>query len=167
MRGELLLATILASALLAPAAAAGATARAGVTVLGGGVAAAAPGDVELPTARVNGAPVTVEAPVGPFVVTDTRPGAVGWSLVVVASAPADPLGRPLGAPLVVTPRAAGAGGAGTVPGVPGPLDAPRAILTAPPGTGAGRVEVTPLVGLTVPGDAATAVYASTLVVTVS
>ncbi|MGD9570859.1 MAG: hypothetical protein AB7V62_03100 [Thermoleophilia bacterium] len=167
MRGEVLLATLLASALLVPAHAAGATARAGVALLGGGVAATAPADVELPAARVSGSPVTVEAPVGPFVVTDTRPGSAGWSLVVVATAPADPLGRPLGAPLVVTPRPAAVGGAGTVPGAAGPVDAPRAILTAPPGTGSGRVEVTPLVGVTVPGDAATAVYSATLVVTVS
>jgi hypothetical protein len=168
VRGEALLATVLASALLAaPAVAVAAAPRAAVGLHSGGLSADAPPDAELPVARVSGEAVAVEAPVGPFRVSDTRAGAAGWTLVVTASPPSDALGRPLGAGFEVVPRAASTGGAGTTPGAPGPIAAPRAVLTAPPGAGAGLTEVTPLFRILVPPSAATGVYATTLVVTIS
>lgn len=166
MRGERALAAVLV-ALLLPAIAASAQPRATVELRGGGLAAAAPEDVELPPARVSGAPVTVEAPVGPFRVTDTRGAAAGWTLVVAAERPVDALGRALGAPLVIEPAASVAGSGGLIAGASGPLDVPRALVTAPPGTGTGVTEVTPLLRVTVPADAATGVYSTTIIATVS
>ncbi len=168
MRAEALLRGILALGLVVAAQpAAAATPRAAVELLGGGIVAGAPAEAALPEARVDGAPVTVRAVVGPFVVTDTRPAAAGWSLVVTAPPLADALGRPLGAALAVAPRPPSGGGPGIVPGSPGSIAAPRAILVAPPGSGTGRTEVAPLLSVTVPADAPTGVHTTTLVVTVS
>jgi hypothetical protein len=167
VRAEALAATLAAVALALPAVAWAAQPRAAIDLHSGGLVAQEPEAVELPTARVSGRPVTVEAPVGPFRITDTRAGRAGWTLVVVARPPADALGRSVGAPLVVVPRAAGVGGAGTRVGTAGPIDAPRAVISAPGGAGLGLTEVTPLLRLTVPGDAPSAVYATTMVVTIS
>ena len=69
-------------------------------------------------------------------------------------------------PLVISPRLP-AGGSGLVLGSEGALDAPRAILTASRGAGAGLLQVVPMLRLTVPRDAPSGAYTATLVVTVS
>lgn len=169
MRGELLASALLVVATaLAPAVAAGAAADATVDLDGGGLTVDGPAALELPAVRLTGDPVTVEASVGPFQVMDTRPAAPGWTLVATATRPRDPLGREMAAPLVVSPRAALApGGGALVVGADGALDAPRAILSAPQGLGAGLLQVAPVLRLTVPADTPSAPYTATLVVTIS
>jgi hypothetical protein len=168
VNGDAVLVTALvAVALLVPAVPAGSGAQAVVDVHSGGLSARSPGDVELPDARVSGEPVTVRGPVGPFRVADTRSPPSGWTLVVTAPPPADARGRSIGAPLVVEATRVPVGGLGTVPGSPGALGTPRAILAAPPGAGAGLTEVEIEVSLTVPGDAASGVYDTVLVATIS
>lgn len=168
MRGDAVLVTAAAAvALLAAPVPAGSGAQAVVDVHSGGLSARSPGDVELPTARVSGEPVTVRGPVGTFRVSDTRVPASGWTLVVTAPPPADARGRSIGAPLVVETVRTPVGGLGTIPGAPGALSTARAILSAPPGTGAGVTEVEVEVALTVPGDAASGVYGTVLVATIS
>jgi hypothetical protein len=99
---------------------------------------------------------------------DTRPASPGWTLVAAATRPRDPLGREMDATLVISPRpVAGAAGAGLVTGAEGALDAPRAILSAPPGRGAGLSQVAPVLRLSVPADTPTAPFTATLVVTVA
>jgi hypothetical protein len=161
------IAIVAAAVALVPAGLATAS-QAGVAVelRGGGLAADGPPAARLPDVRLAGAPVTVEAPVGPFSVTDTRSTAGGWTLVATADRPVDPRGVSLGAPLVVVPRPPAGGGSLTV-GATAPLDGPRALLTAGSGEGAGRTLVTPLLRLTVPADAPSAVYTATLTVTVA
>jgi hypothetical protein len=167
VRADALLALLVAAVALVPAGVATA-AQAGVAVelRGGGLAADGPASARLPDVRLAGAPVTVEAPVGPFTVTDTRSAAGGWTLVATAGAPVDPRGVGLGAPLVLVPRPP-AGAGGLTVGTVAPLDAPRALLAAGRGQGAGRLQVTPLLRLTVPADAPSAVYTATLTVTVA
>ncbi|WP_217915648.1 hypothetical protein [Miltoncostaea marina] len=166
MRRELLGCALAVAAAAAPAWAV--QSRAGVALEGGGLTVDAPSVVELPPIVVDGRPVAVRAALGPIGVTDTRPGAPGWTLVAQADPPEDPLGRPLGAPLELVPRRpAGPAALGVETGRPGDLSAARAILAAPPGSGTGRLEVTPVVRVTVPADAPSAVYTTTLVVTVS
>ena len=170
MRGELLAACALAvvAATLAPVVATAATSRASVDVDGGGLSADGPVAMEMPSVRLTGQAVTVQAPVGPFQVMDTRSASPGWTLVAVASRPMDARGVAMAAPLVIIPRPpAGPGGSALVLGPEGPLDAPRAILTAPQGTGTGLVQVAPMLRLTVPRDAPSGSYTATLVVTVS
>jgi hypothetical protein len=170
VRCELLAACSLAvvAATLAPTVATAATSRASVDVDAGGLSADGPVAMEMPSVRLTGPAVTVEASVGPFQVMDTRPASPGWTLVAVASRPQDARGVAMEAPLVISPRLPEApGGSGLVLGPDGPLDAPRAILTAPPGTGTGLVQVVPTLRLTVPRDAPSGSYTATLVVTVS
>ncbi len=167
MRGELLASALLVvAAALVPAVAAGAAANATVDVDGGGLTVDGPSAVELPAVRLTGDAVTVEAPVGPFQIVNTRPAAPGWTLVATATRPRDPLGREMGAPLVMSPRAA-PGGVGLLLGADGALDAPRAILSAPQGLGAGLVQVVPVLRLSVPADTPSAPYTATFVVTIS
>lgn len=165
--GARALAILAGVAALIPAGLATAS-QAGVSVelRGGGIAADGPPAARLPDVRLAGAPVTVEAPVGPFTVTDTRSTTGGWTLVATADRPVDPRGVSLGVPLVVVPRPA-AGTDDLTVGAAAPLDAPRALLTAGRGAGAGRTVVMPLLRLTVPADAPSAVYTATLTVTVA
>jgi hypothetical protein len=133
---------------------------------GGDLSADGPDAVALPGVRLAGQPVTVEASLGTFRVVDTRPGAPGWSLVAQAGRPTDAHGRGIGAPLVIVPDARPAAD-GTIAGPGGPLDVPRALLRADAGKGTGVFGITPWVRLTVPADAASALYTATIEVTVS
>lgn len=169
MRGELLAcALVVVAATLAPTVATAASSRASVDVVDGGLTADGPGAMEMPSVRLTGQAVTVEAPVGPFQVMDTRSASPGWTLVAVASRPLDARGVAMAASLVISPRLPTApGGSALVLGPEGPLDAPRAILSAPQGTGTGLLQVVPTLRLTVPRDAPSGSYTATLVVTVS
>lgn len=169
MRRELLASALaVVATALAPALAAGASAGATLALDGGGLTVDGPSVVELPPVRLTGSPVAVEAPVGPFRVMDTRPSAPGWSLVASATPLRDARGRAMGTPLVMSPRAALAAGLpGLVVGEEGGLEAPRALLSAPQGAGAGVVEVAPVLRLTVPADTPSAAFAATLTVTIS
>ena len=152
---------------LAPATAGGDDAHLALEVSGGGLSATGPDRIDLPAARLSGRPVTIEAPVGPFAVTDTRSDAPGWSLVAHAEPPADALGRPMGAALVLVPGDAPAGlGPAATEGAAG-LGTPRALMRALPGRGTGVHAVRPRLRLTVPADTASGPYSATLVVTVS
>jgi hypothetical protein len=150
-----------------PAAAPAATARATLELTGGGLSVAGPARVDLPPVRLAGDPVTVEAPVGPFRVTDTRPGAPGWTLVARADRPADALGRAMAAPLVLLSVPAPAGLAPARSPGPASLEQPRVLMGADPGEGAGSWAVTPTLRLTVPPDTAAGLYSATVVVTVT
>lgn len=152
---------------LAPAAAAGDDAGLALQVSGGGLSASGPDRIDLPAVRLSGRPVTVEVPVGPFAVTDTRSDAPGWSLVARAEPPSDALGRPMAAGLVLVPGDAPAGLGPAATGGAAGLDTPRALMRAQPGRGTGVSAVRPRLRLTVPADTASGPYTTTLVVTVS
>lgn len=159
---------VLIALLIPPALALGASSQAQVTVSGGGLSADGPTRVDLPTVRLAGDDQTVEATVGPIRVTDTRANGAGWSLVAAADRPRDARGREMAASLVLEPRApAGAVRSDLVVGAAGAADIPTALLSAPPGSPGGMVEVSPGIRLTVPRDAASGVYTAALVVTVS
>ena len=165
---ELGLALLLLTTALAagPGVAAAAQSETWVAVTWGGLSVQAPAEVQLPPARLSGAAVTVAAPAGGIHVVDSRGGNPGWTLVAAAGPPVDARGEPLEASLMVVPEA------GTVPagvrlGDPATLDAPRTLAEALPGYGAGSWTLTPTIRLTVPPDAASGVYATTLVVTIS
>lgn len=166
MRGEILVAAMALVVVLAPAPALGGEARVALDVNGGGLTASGPDRVELPPVRLDGRPETVEARVGPFEVFDSRPGAPGWSLVARAARPADALGRPMGAPLVLVPESVPAEVAPAASAA-GALDTPRALMRAPEGTGTGVFAARPVLRLTVPPDTPSGRYVATLVVTIS
>lgn len=169
MRGELLgCALAVVAATLWPTAATAAISRASVDLDAGGLTADGPVAMEMPSVRLTGQAVTVEVPLGPFQVMDTRSVSPGWTLVAVASRPLDARGVPMAAPLIIIPRLPTApGGSALILGSEGPLDTPQAILTAPQGAGIGLLQVVPGLRLTVPGDAPSGSYTATLVVTVS
>jgi hypothetical protein len=169
VRAERSLAALAAVACLAlaPAAASGDDARLALAVSGGGLSATGPDRIDLPAVRLSGRPVTIEAPVGPFAVTDTRADVPGWSLVAHAEPPADAIGRPMAAALVLVPGEAPAGLGPAAIGGTARLDTPRALMRALPGRGTGVHAIRPRLRLTVPADTASGPYTTTLVVTVS
>ena len=164
---ELRLALLLTTALAAvPGIAAAGQSAARVAITEGGLSVQAPPAVELPPARLRGSAVTVAAPAGEIRVVDTRAGTPGWTLVASAAPPADARGEPMEASLVVVPEA-GPLPTGIRLGPAAALDAPRALAEALPGYGAGAWTLTPTIRLTVPADAASGVYTTTLVVTIA
>lgn len=167
MRREAVLAGFVAAALgIAPGLAVAGQSGARIDLLPSGLSVQAPAAVELPAVHLSGSPVTVQANAGPIRVVDTRAGSPGWTLVATAGVPSDALGRPMSARLVAVPAAASIP-AGIRLGDPQPLDAPRALAQADPGSGTGAWVLDPGLRLTVPADAASGVYSTTLVVTIS
>ncbi|MGD9694463.1 MAG: hypothetical protein AB7V42_02250 [Thermoleophilia bacterium] len=164
-REAIALAAFLTAACAAATPAAGAAADARLSLDSGGLSASGPARVDLPAATLAGVPVTVEGPAGPFEVADTRPAALGWTLVASATAPVDALGRPLGGTLVLVPDRVSAGLAPG--GGPAPLDAPRALMRAAPGAGLGTSSATPRLRLTIPADAPSGDYTAVLTITIS
>ena len=164
---ELGLALLLTTALAAgPAAAVAGQSATRVAIAGGGLSVQAPAGMELPPVRLRGSAVTVAAPVGEIRVVDTRSGAPGWTLVASAAAPVDARGEPMEARLVVVPEAREMP-TGVRLGEAAALDAPRSLAEALPGYGTGAWALAPTIRLTVPPDAASGVYTTTLVVTIA
>jgi hypothetical protein len=158
------LALAVAAATPAPAMGAGAGVRLSLTA--GALSAVGPAGLELPAVHLDGDAVTVRASFAPVVVTDTRAGRPGWALVVSADRLRDPLGRALGAPLVLLPARTRAA-AGVRLGPPRAIDGPTRLAVAEPGSGGGRVTLAPALRLRVPADAPSARYTARLVLTVS
>ena len=164
---ELGLALLLTTALAAgPGAALASQSAARVAIAGGGLSVEAPAQVGLPAVRLSGRAVTVAAPVGGIHVMDARAGSPGWTLVASADQPVDARGKPMEARLTVVPEAS------TVPagvrlGSGAVLDGPRSLAEAMPGYGSGSWSLTATIRMTVPPDAESGVYTTTLVITIA
>jgi hypothetical protein len=166
-RALLPVAVALAVAAATPALAMGAGAGVRLSLTAGALSAVGPASLELPAVHLDGAAVTVRASFAPVVVTDTRAGRPGWTLVVSADRLRDALGRALGPPLVLLPAQARTAAAGIRLGSPRPIDGPTGLAVAEPGSGGGRVTLAPAVRLRVPADAPSGRYTARLVLTVS
>lgn len=136
-----------------------------VAIAPGDLTARAPAELALPRARLDGDDVTVHGTLGEISVTDARASAPGWTLVATATPPRDPLGAPMASHLAISATASN--GDGSVAGPPGRLDAPRVVLSAPPGRGRGTSRAVATVTLGIPADTPSARFETTLLLTVS
>lgn len=142
----------------------GVSASVGVTVHAGALSVTAPAALQLPSVRLSGSPVSVEADLGPIEVVDTRAGSPGWTLVALADPFLGPLEVLMRGELEV---AVGEGRGGLASGAAGALSQPRALAVAHAGSGRGAATLVRRLRLTVPPDTPSGRFTARLTLTIT